>query len=131
MKIIEGVKVILADPGYPHSTQIIAKIRNSDANSIEEFDLTNAMLVQWPIDIHIDSEGAIVTLKMRASELEVKCGVVKVVESVKPFVEVICSANAEHRATTQFHAHGSRCDFGGAHNGIWMRIDMLTMDDKP
>jgi hypothetical protein len=131
MKIIESVKVVLEDPGHAFGTQIIAKIKGSG----EDVDLTAMALVHWPIDIHIDGQGATVTLKMRVSELELHGFSVKAEEpddgnAATEFVDVICSANAEHRSSTQWHGHGSRCDFGGLHSGVWMRVDMLTMDEK-
>lgn len=128
MKIIEGIKVVLADPGHPVATQVIAKIKDYSSQQYDEADLTAVALVHFPIDIHIDNKGATVTLRMHATELEVNGLAVKAEEPEK-FVSVICSANAQHRSSTQFHAHGSLCNFGGVHSGVWLRVDMLIMDE--
>lgn len=80
MKLIESVRIKLTDPGHPHSIEIFGKLRD-EKNQLEEVDLTAMMLVQWPIDIHIDSDGAIATLKMRVSELELNDIAVKIEET--------------------------------------------------
>lgn len=80
MKIIESVKVILEDPGHTVATQVIAKV--TDGTSFDEVDLTALALVHFPLDIHIDGNGATVTLKMRVSELELHGFAVKVEEPV-------------------------------------------------
>lgn len=73
MKTIESVKIVLADPGHPAATKVIAKIQGENGET-EDVDLTALALVRWPIDIRIDGRGATVTLRMRASEIETKCG---------------------------------------------------------
>lgn len=89
MKIIESVKVILAEPGHSYCTKIIANVKDCDSSlelagiqRHEEVDLSR--LVRWPIDIHIDggSKGATVTLRMHVSELELHGLVVKAEEPV-------------------------------------------------
>lgn len=65
MKLVEGVAIILKDPAFPQSIEVFLKQEG------ESLSLTEAMLVRWPIDIHIDDKGAYVTLRIPVKHLEI------------------------------------------------------------
>jgi hypothetical protein len=73
-RVIDGVKIILPDPGFPQSLQVIARVGEGDV------DLAHLMLVQWPIDIHVDENGAYATLHVRVKELELNGVAIRAVD---------------------------------------------------
>lgn len=65
-KEVVGIKLVLPEPGFAPSLKVILKIRDQ----VEEIDLTAMAIVYWPVDVHIDENGAIATFKMRVTEIE-------------------------------------------------------------
>jgi len=64
-KLVNGVRIVLTDPGFPQSVEVYLQKEG------EEMNLSEGCMVRWPIDIHIDEKGAFVTLQIPVRSLEV------------------------------------------------------------
>lgn len=65
MKLINGVRIVMKDPGHPASVEVYLQKEG------EEQNLTEGAIVHWPIDIHIDEKGVFATLRIRLHSLEI------------------------------------------------------------
>lgn len=74
--MIEGVKIVLPNSRFPQDLRI-------SFVSDREINLCEEGLVFWPVDIHIDEKGAVATLRMTITELEID-GIKANIENVEP-----------------------------------------------